>query len=276
MDTDINVAAAATIGMLTVRIIINLITILNRPRPFKGQKICHPFKVVKLELPDNWAKGKKTKLQPVYTPDFISPEVEEAIKNATAFEVKLDGQCALVVKNADGSFTIYARLDIKRDEKTGEFKTPPLGAIPGEPKPTDEKADHWPHYVPLETNSSMYKWVKVAFDSAVKSGKLEGINQSFTCEIMGQKINKNNTCDPVTQDAVIVPHGLISIEIPVELRNYDGFLKIFNAFPFIEGIVAYGENDVWKIRRDMFLVDGNRLEWPTKEVNALAQRVALV
>ena len=53
-------------------------------------------------------------------------------------------------------------------------------------------------------------------------------------------------------------HGSLQISIEKEMRTYDGFKKLFEEIPNIEGVVAYTKKGQFKIRRNMF----ESLEWP--------------
>ena len=121
----------------------------------------------------------------------------------------------------------------------------------------------------------MYKWHLHAFGLLVKSGKLEGIKKSFTCEYMGKKFNYKKS-DGVNEDGVIVPHGLVSLTVPVELRTVDGFKQILEQIPFIEGLIVHGKDDiVWKIRRDMYHNGSKRMEWPSESERQISELVML-
>jgi len=258
-----------------VRIIAYPPSILNEPRLFTGQKLLHPFQLKQVSVQNTWSKDtSKVRTEPTYDENFLSEGIDKEIQTAYHFEIKVDGQGGIIVIDENGVPKAYTKYDVKRNE-SGEFKKPPPNSIPGEPKPTDPAATHWPHYVPLESDPKMYKFNLIASELAKKSGKLDSVKQTFTCEYMGKKFNSKKS-DPIDSDGVIVPHGLLQIEIPTELRTYNGFLQIFQAIPYIEGIIVHGETNVWKIRRDMFCVNGEKLKWPTIYSFALSAVVALV
>ena len=228
--------------------------ILNTRTNFNGQKLFHPFEttnVVKI------GKNNKQTTELVYS-NVFKDDAQDDIINAVRIDMKHDGSCGfLFFDDVKKQFVPYTRYDVKRN-KDGKFSESPKNSIPCEPKPDDDNAEatHWPHFVPVHDESgkpqAQYKWNIHAFDNAVKSGKLENIQQSFTVEYMGKKFNYK-PCDGVEMDGVIVPHGLITFDIPVELRTYDGFKKIFDKFDCIEGLVVYGKKNIWKIRREMFV-----------------------
>lgn len=243
---------------------------------FNGQKLGHPFTLANIIVKDSWSKNpSKTRSEPHYTPDFISPEVEADVTEAIAFEIKLDGQCGkIVIEN--GKVKAHKRHELHLKKEIADYPPASSGETPCEPRPNPsvDREPGWPHMNPLENDSSASKHNFAAFEAAQKSGKLEKITRSFTCEYMGKQFN-GKSCDPV-DSPVIVPHGLLCFDIPKELRNYAGFLKIVQAFPSIEGFLIYGKNNIWKLRRDMFLVDGQKLKWPTAEVLPLARAAALI
>jgi hypothetical protein len=242
---------------------------------FNGQKLGHPFIFDNITVKDGWSKNpNKTRSEPYYTHVFTSPEAEADVVGAIVFEIKLDGQCGKIVVE-DGKIKPYKRHELHLKKELADYPPASSGETPCEPKPNPSvnREPGWPHMNPLENDSSASKHNFTAFETAQKSGKLEKINRSFTCEYMGKQFN-GKSCDPV-DSPVIVPHGLLCFDIPKELRNYVGFLKIVQAFPSIEGFMIYGKNNIWKVRRDMFLVDGHKLKWPTTEVLALARTAAL-
>jgi len=262
-----------------VRIVKNPLSSIDGSRPFIGQKINHPFAMKHVDGVETWWDRKKNKQvtkktkELAYDNRFISEEADNDVRDADRIELKHDGQCGYI-KYENGNLIPFTRYDVKRDE-SGKFKNPPPNSFPCEPEPQTDDATHWPHMVPLSNDPKAYKHNLSAFDIASKSGKLSKIKCSFTCEYMGLKFNHRST-DPFQLDGVIVPHGLITLEIPKELRTHDGMMKIMQAFPFIEGMVIYGKQNVWKIRRDMFYCDSKKLQWPTSEVRALSSQVALV
>jgi len=251
-------------------------TILNkRQLTFNGQKLLHPFvtKIINKQITKT-GKGNKPVIQNftemIYLPEYL-PEALGDILKAVRFEMKVDGSCGFLYWNpATDEFVPYCRLDIRKEK--GGFPDVPKNGIPCEPMPTDPNATHWPHFVPCSNDPKGYKWYIHAFEQAKKSGKLDIIFNSFTVEYMGKKFNYK-PCDGVDQDAVIVPHGLVTLEIPIELRNYNGFRKIFEEFSFMEGIIVYGEKQVWKIRREMFSDDAGKLKWPSDSTEKISEQV---
>ena len=87
---------------------------------------------------------------------------------------KYDGSACMV---KDGE--LYKRYDAKRNRKTGEYKTPPIGAIACcDP---DDTTGHWPHWVRV-TRDDKYHLEALHFDSHIVDG---------TYELCGPKVNGN-------------------------------------------------------------------------------------
>lgn len=264
----------------SVELIQHPYTKLLNQNNFNGQKLFHPIKtktITETFTVKNRSNKEtiKTKSELVYDSIFENNEVENSIKNAQSFEMKHDGSCGLILwDEVKQEYVPYARYDVKRDDKNNtDFKPVPPNSIPCEPKPTNDAATHWPHFVPCHSDHKMYKWHLHAFSLMIQSGKLDGIKRSFTCEYMGKKFNYKKS-DGVNEDAVIVPHGLVSLNIPVELRTVDGFKQILEKLSFIEGLIIHGRNGiVWKIRRDMFHNGSKRMDWPSNSDKQISELV---
>lgn len=255
----------------------SVLDILNKERAFNGRKVCHPFNRITVVEEILWTQKKKGKeIQrkklvkgQVYADTFESEDIGKLIKNALRFELKHDGGCGFCLYDEEAvQFNLHARIDVKIDPKTGTWKDIGKDWIQCETEPVipegeEKKKYHWPHFRPCSEDPKGYKWFIEAFDKLKSTGLLEKLNHSFTFELMG---NKSNRCesDPIDANAVIIPHGLVQVEVPVEMRTYDGFRTLFETFDKIEGVVAYCENgEVFKIRRDMFQdVEGKRMKWP--------------
>ena len=148
--------------------------------------------------------------------------------------------------------------------------------IPCEPKPTDEKANHWPHFRPLDAALGD-KWYISAFKHAITNYDTSLLPTSdFSVEYMGPHIQNCKT-DPLVCDTFI-PHGCVEVRMPAGERNFDGFRDFFANHPIgtaIEGVVAYcADGSYRKIRRDMFRdKDDKRLQWPNGDGLGIAQKV---
>lgn len=251
-------------------IIVPFDDLIKKQINFNGQKLFHPFNLV--EIQENYSFAKKNKVTQrivkklVYENKYVSDNVKNDIENALEFHLKHDGECGLIFYNEqENKYYPYTRFDIKKNQNTNDFNDSPKNWISCEPKPIDNKATHWPHFRPCYEDTKCYKWKIEAFNKMISSKILENKQKSFTCEYMGRKCNYCQS-DPIEENSVIVPHGSIIFNIPIELRNYNGFRKIFESIPIIEGFVVYCQNGkIYKIRRDMYLgSDNKRLEWPTK------------
>lgn len=245
---------------------------------FNGQKLLHPFvtKTITKQITKQ-GKGNKQIVQTVtdmiYTPEIV-PEALYDLQNAIRFDMKHDGSCGFLLwDEKKEEYIPYCRFDVRKEH--GAFPDVPKDGIPCEPMPTDPEATHWPHFVPCASKPKDYKWYLHAFEQAIKSGKLDRLSKSFTVEYMGKKFNYK-PCDGVEQDAVIVPHGLITLDIPVELRTFDGFKKIMEAFPFMEGIIIRGKKKLWKVRRELFTNDNQKLKWPSDSTEKISELVMFV
>mgnify|MGYP003385839801 CR=1 FL=1 len=249
----------------------------NETKLFFGQKVLHPFVRELYETTVKKFNKKKNSEYDVqiksmgYCDKFISSEVENSIKNTNRFEIKHDGCCGFIKYDSKSdSFTPYTRFDVKKNKKTGQFDSVPSEWIPCEPLPTSPDATHWPHFRQCIEDSKLYQHQLNAFNHAQGTGTLNKAKGSFTCEYMGKKINYCSM-DPIEQNALIVPHGSYQIQIPSELRTFDGFKMVFTQMPDIEGIMAYGEDGtIYKIRRDMY----QGLIWPDNSLQELSTNLS--
>lgn len=246
--------------------------VLNGNREFVGQKVCHPFAFETVEKPVTYTfkrRGKTIKKTTIkksshYSSNFLDAEVEADVTGADRFEIKFDGGCGLALLDPESkTFTVYARYDVKKDAKTGDWKERGENWIACEPKPTIPEANHWPHFRPCYEDPKGYRWFIEAFKKLEDTGFLQKVSKSFTFELMGKKVNFCKT-DPIEENSVIIPHGLATIDIPKEFRNYEGFKKVFEQVPHIEGVVVYAPSGkVYKVRRDMYRDEkGVRMAWP--------------
>ena len=92
---------------------------------------------------------------------------------------------------------------------------------------------------------------------------------------MGKKFNYK-PCDGVDLDAAIVPHGLVTVDIPDELRTPEGIRAVLETLDFMEGMIVYGKNHIWKIRREMFVTGDQKLKWPSDSKEKVSEQVMLV
>ncbi len=232
---------------------------------FIGQKLKHPFvfekKTVKKERVF-WKSKKKIKKMVDenyvhYINKYTNEDVEIAMKDPEAiFEVKFDGGCGyLMYDDHEGKYIPYTRRDVRKvknaTEEYNQWKERKDTWIPCEPEPTVPEATHWPHMVPCYEERNNYKWMIQAFETLEATGLLNDCTKSFTVEWMGKKCNYCKT-DPCEEDLVVVPHGSVRINVPMELRTFEGMKLLMTHVPFIEGLVCYSQHGVFKILHDLF------------------------
>jgi hypothetical protein len=238
----------------------HMVTVTKRYMPsrkstlFQGQKMLHPFKTIYEDSKSMY-----------YQDTFASEEIKRLTQDgATEFDVKHDGSCgALFWNGAKGKYEPYARFDIKKKKGMDDFTTELDTSkwFPCEPKPTAERATHWPHFRPVSEDPKMYKWYIKAFENAAKYVSQmtpEVYGELVTIEYMGNKFN-GKPCDPLDDKSVnIVLHGRLQLIIPIELRTPEGFRKILERLPVVEGIVVHPlTSSPFKIRAETF----KGLEW---------------
>ena len=90
-----------------------------------------------------------------------------------------------------------------------------IGGIPCQEEPFNK---HFPFQRPLNKGD---KWETFAFEQAKKSGKL----CKGSVEIVGSKIQSN--CDNYAVEAGLVYHGMVIVELPQELRTFEGLYEFF-------------------------------------------------
>lgn len=246
---------------------------------FGGQKIFHPFPMISIDEECTFRDRKSDEMITIMRQGKVydlSTDNDD-IMQATEFQLKHDGACGYIMYK-DGVWEPWTRFDIKKHKKgpkQGQWKREPEPHwIACSPKPTDPNATHWPHFRPCSDDPKGYKWQLDAFKKA--KDKFEG-TRSFTCEYMGTKSN-GKASDPITHDCVIVPHGTIYVDVPVELRTAQGMKAMFKVFP-VEGLIAHTPNKIYKIRREMFHDGTDRQDfmWPDpNETLALSIEAALI
>jgi hypothetical protein len=301
------------IGELVVDLIAVPIGELE-PTNFIGQKIQHPMIIERSEktvtLQDK-KKGSYTKeiVDVHYTSSYVSSEAQDAIENPKLISIKFDGSCGYLQFD-NNEITMYTRLDLSfKDDKISMFgklydseNDLPKDMIKCEndPRGTTKYIDygklHWPFMLPIAKyviepsagaivqpiesipNFSIektYKWNILAFENAIKSGKLFGLNKNISVEQMGKQFNMKQ-CDDLDTVALI-PHNSVRLHIPRELCNYDGLVNILLELN-VEGLVIYGNNGtVWKFRREMIKHNDMLLKWPESvDKNNIAKSVTLL
>lgn len=149
---------------------------------------------------------------------------------------KLDGTACAIIGGQ-----LFARYDFYTIQRgTKKKRTLPEGAIPCQDAP-DPITGHFPHWVPVSSNPSLYCWHIKAFES--QPGLEDG-----TYELIGKHF-KNNP-EKVGSGDRLVKHGSIVLEdVP---RTFEG-IREFLRDNDIEGIVFHrGNGDMCKIKRTDF------------------------
>jgi hypothetical protein len=253
-----------------------------KPDPvFNGQKIMHLF-----PYGLNEDDTRKWKFSSIYSNDpkkLVKEQIEELdktldlLEKCERFDVKHDGGCGQIRITKDG-IKLYTRLDVRSTKNGKSWKSIPDNAIPCSEDPCklnpdlDRKKAHWPHFIPVSTendckknNTKLTKSEKrqnAALKVAIENGLDKLPIGNYSIEQMGKGFNEKNI-DPIEtkeQPVAFVIHGTLRINIPKELRTFEGIKEVLKNIPQIEGLVAYLPNgDIRKIRRDAFGFDwGNK------------------
>ena len=170
--------------------------------------------------------------------DEITPGCEDALKNGIA-TIKVDGSCCAII---NGNF--YKRYDAKKGRK------PPEGAIPCcDPDPV---TDHWPHWVPVDSNNPGDKWFIQAKANSTKLICKPSLD--WTYEAIGPHFQGN----PYNLEKdYLLPHGEIVVEVG---RNFESISNWLNEHKE-EGLVFWLDDEpICKIKRSDF-----GFEWPVKD-----------
>lgn len=166
----------------------------------------------------------------------VTPGCEWVLAGEGSASRKRDGTACLA-KMTELGMKLFKRYDAKKDRKTGEYKTPPVGAFPcGEPDPV---TGHWPHWAPL-VDTDYWHWE--AYNRHV-----EELVDGVTYELCGPKLQGN----PEGFDRhVLIRHG--EEVYPSPPRTFHELRTSLEHFP-AEGIVfAHPDGRYTKIRRSDF------------------------
>jgi hypothetical protein len=213
---------------------------IDDQQKFVGQKMHSP-----------WWVSHETHQYERRTPEEEAT-TQQQLQDCDHFELKHDGSCG-ALKWDGKKFIPHARFDIK--QRTGKkmidgdpFKIKPdtKNWIPCEPQPEIDEGSkalkHWPHMRPISEEPKMYKHYWTAFNSCEaelmeKVAPWMEVGQVITVEYMGPEFNKPSY-EPIPAPRIVL-HGSLTMRVPKELRTYEGFEKIFAAFPIIEGVIGY-------------------------------------
>ena len=163
--------------------------------------------------------------------DKITPGCEWVVEPDVRWTRKWDGTACMV---KDG--VLFKRYDAKKDRRTGDYKPPPLGAIPcDEP---DAVTGHWPHWVPVGDGPED-KWHKTALVEHLVDGSYE---------LCGPAINGNHE---KMLAHLLMKHGDYEVGEPIDRTlTLENFKEILGRLPW-EGIVFHHpDGRMCKIRRN--------------------------
>lgn len=166
----------------------------------------------------------------------VTPGCEWVLAGEGTASIKRDGTACLA-KMTDLGIKLFKRYDAKKDRKTGEYKTPPVGAFPcGEPDPV---TGHWPHWAPL-VNTDYWHWE--AYNRHV-----EELIDGASYELCGPKLQGN---PEGLSEHTLIRHGAEAL--PLQGRNFSQLFALLAAMPY-EGLVfAHPDGRYAKIRRHDF------------------------
>ena len=167
----------------------------------------------------------------------VAPGCEWVLAGEGKATRKWDGtSCAII--NGE----LYKRYDAKKDRKTGQYKTPPEGAIPcGD---ADPLTGHWPHWVKVEERPEDQHHLKAWEALELWEDELD----DGTYELVGPGVNGNHDGFKVL---TFQRHGeaLVGLEGPLTFEGIREYLRETH----IEGIVFHHpDGRMVKIRRDDF------------------------
>ncbi len=160
----------------------------------------------------------------------VTPGCEWVLAGEGVATRKWDGTACMV---RDG--VLYKRYDAKKNQKTGEFRLPPVGAIPCDDP--DLETGHWPHWVPVGSEPES-KWHRLAFEAA-------GALADGTYELCGPHICKSES---LTEDQFI-QHG--KAVYPVE-RSFASLKEDLAKLPLEGFVFHHPDGRMCKIRKHDF------------------------
>lgn len=170
----------------------------------------------------------------------VTPGCEWVLAGEGAASRKRDGTACLWK-----DYALWKRYDAKRDRKTGQYKPPPVGAVPCcDPDPV---TGHWPHWAPLGPHDYWHKEAAAAQEFLLVDG--------MTYELCGPKLQGN----PEGLDRhVLIAHGEEIAEPPE--RSFHMLRSFLEIMPW-EGVVfAHPDGRYAKIRRADY-----GFSWPVRE-----------
>lgn len=218
-------------------------------------KIPSLFVTVKSSDTNNMKKNRNAKM-------IAIPEFRVKLSSDYIISEKIDGSCRLLYQGK-----VWKRRDIKRNKKTGRFKTPPSSWVQFIKKPTLE--NHRIGFIPIDLNSKEDKWDKSAIDTnnsiMIHSLTVEGFNSKFvnldelpdmvTMEFIGPKV-QSNPYNLEHHGYYLHGSGIID-DLKINIDNADeslqqvkDYIVMKNKERFFEGIVVSQDNNYYKFHHN--------------------------
>ena len=217
-------------------------------------KILCLFVTMRTSNTNNMKKNRNTKM-------IAIPEFKVKLSSDYIISEKIDGSCRLLYQGK-----VWKRRDIKRNIKTGKFKTPPSSWVQFIKKPTLE--NHRIGFIPIDLNSKEDKWDKSAIDTnsiMIHSLTVEGFNSKFvnidelsdmtTMEFIGPKV-QGNPYNLKHHGYYLHGSGIID-DLKINIDNAEESLQLVkdyiiekNKERFFEGIVVYDSNNYYKFHHN--------------------------
>ena len=217
-------------------------------------KILCLFVTMRTSNTNNMKKNRNTKM-------IAIPEFKVKLSSDYIISEKIDGSCRLLYQGK-----VWKRRDIKRNIKTGKFKTPPSSWVQFIKKPTLE--NHRIGFIPIDLNSKEDKWDKSAIDTnsiMIHSLTVEGFNSKFvnidelsdmtTMEFIGPKV-QGNPYNLKHHGYYLHGSGVID-DLKINIDNAEESLQLVkdyiiekNKERFFEGIVVYDSNNYYKFHHN--------------------------
>ena len=218
-------------------------------------KIPSLFVTVKSSDTNNMKKNRNAKM-------IAIPEFKVKLLSDYIISEKIDGSCRLLYQGK-----VWKRRDIKRNKKTGKFKTPPSSWVQFIKKPTLE--NHRIGFIPIDLNSKEDKWDKSAIDtnnSIMVHSVIEGIfNSKFvnldelpdmtTMEFIGPKVQGNPY--NIKHHGYYLHGSAVINDLKLNLDNADeslqqvkDYIVMKNKERFFEGIVVSQNNNYYKFHHN--------------------------
>lgn len=219
-------------------------------------KIPSLFVTVKSSDTNNMKKNRNTKM-------IAIPEFRVNLLPDYTISEKIDGSCRLLHQGM-----VWKRRDIKKNWKTGKFKTPPSSWVQFTDKQSSEK--HKIGFMPIDLNNKEDKWDKSAIDTSNNSimvhSVIEGIFESkfvkidelpdmVTMEFIGPKVQGNlynikHHGYYIHGSAVINDLKLNLDNAEESLQQVKDYIVMKNKERFFEGIVVSQDNNYYKFHHN--------------------------